>query len=133
MDSAKGIYINYARIGDILLFPQFELSEDKPALEKAKNLFTDCQVIPINCNEIAEEGGVLNCITWNIKTRKSTSFLNKIPSAPNLDDQENYVYERLDHYVSIFDYDFIAGGFIEAWDALSGQLVGDGDFKYLVY
>lgn len=130
---AKGVYINFARVGDIVLFPQFHLEEDKMALSKAREIFYDCQVIPINCNEIAEDGGVLNCVTWNIKTSMKASLLSVIPSVPNFDDQEIYVYERLDHYISIFDYDFIASAFTEAWDALSGQLVGDGDFKYFVY
>lgn len=65
--TAKGIYINFAQIGNVILFPQFGLKTDKIALKKTKELYPECNVIPINSNEIADEGGVLNCISWNIK------------------------------------------------------------------
>ena len=65
--TAKGIYINFAQIGNIILFPQFKLDSDGIALEKTKKLYPKCKVIPVNSNEIANDGGVLNCITWNIK------------------------------------------------------------------
>lgn len=71
---AKGDYINFAQIGDIILFPQFALKTDIIALEKTKELFSECKVIPINSNEIADDGGVLNCITWNIRIETAMSF-----------------------------------------------------------
>ena len=67
---ARGVYINFAQIGEVILLPQFGLKTDKIALEKTKELFSDCKVIPIMANEIAAHGGVLNCITWNIKITK---------------------------------------------------------------
>ena len=65
--TAKGVYLNFTQIGNIILFPQFELNSDKTALEETRKLYPECKVIPINSNEIANDGGVLNCITWNIK------------------------------------------------------------------
>lgn len=132
-DTAKGIYINYARIGDKVLFPQFDIADDKEALDRAKELFSGCDVIPINCNEIAEEGGVLNCVSWNIKITTKTSLFKGVQSEPDLDDQLDYVFMHLNQYVSIFDYYLISDGFIEAWNAMEGQMIGDGDFKYMVY
>ena len=67
--TAKGIYINFMQLEDCILFPQFGLNMDEVALDYAKDLFPYCEVIPINSNEIALDGGVLNCITWNIKMK----------------------------------------------------------------
>ncbi len=66
---AKGVYINFAQIGNVILLPQFGLKTDDIALEKTKELFSECKIIPINSNEIAVDGGVLNCVTWNIKIK----------------------------------------------------------------
>ena len=68
--TARGCYINYAQIGNLIIFPQFEINEDGIALAKIKELFPEPDFIvePIDCNLIAREGGVLNCLTWNIHT-----------------------------------------------------------------
>ncbi len=68
--TAKGNYINFAQIGNYILFPQFDLKkEDSQALKKITEIYTDkdYKIIPVLSNEIANDGGVLNCITWNIK------------------------------------------------------------------
>lgn len=67
--TAKGIYINFAQIGNNILFPMFGLpgEKDMEALRLTQSLYPDCKVIPVNASDIAEGGGVLNCITWNIK------------------------------------------------------------------
>lgn len=65
--TAKGCYINFAQIGNKILLPQFDFPKDDVVLKETKTLFPDCEIIPINSNEIAIDGGVLNCITWNIK------------------------------------------------------------------
>ena len=130
---AKGVYINFAQIGNIILLPQFGLETDNIALEKTNDLFSDCKVIPINANEIAVDGGVLNCVTWNIKIETSMSF-NKLPKqTPSHFEQEEFVFNKLDFYLSTFDYKIIAKGFEIAWDNNSGNIVGDGDFKNMVY
>ncbi|PKV75299.1 agmatine deiminase family protein [Pontibacter ramchanderi] len=65
--TAHGCYINFAQIGDVILFPQFDLPEDKEAFKEAKRIFKNCQVIPVASGELAEDGGVLNCVTWNVR------------------------------------------------------------------
>lgn len=65
--TAIGCYINYAWIGKTILFPQFDLPEDKAALKEAKCLFKDYQVIPVPAGALALDGGVLNCATWNVQ------------------------------------------------------------------
>ena len=72
--TAIGIYINFAQVGDKILFPLFALPGEKEmeALGLTQSLYPNCKVIPINALGIAEQGGVLNCITWNIKRVLST-------------------------------------------------------------
>lgn len=69
--TAIGNYINFARVGNKILFPLFGLAgeRDIQAMEDTMALYPTCEIIPINGLDFAEEGGVLNCITWNIKRR----------------------------------------------------------------
>lgn len=55
------------------------------------------------------------------------------PKTPNIVDQKDYVYERLNYYVSTYDYLAIAAGFETAWCSKPGDILGDGDFKNAVY
>lgn len=43
------------------------IEEDKQALEQFRRLFPKCEIIPVSCPQIVEDGGALNCISWNIK------------------------------------------------------------------
>ena len=43
------------------------IKEDIQALQQFQRLFTDCEIIPVSCPQIVEQGGALNCISWNIK------------------------------------------------------------------
>ena len=60
-------YINFLQVGNKIIVPSFDIAEDKPALEYVKNAFPDCDVRQIDMRDIAEKGGALHCITWNIK------------------------------------------------------------------
>ena len=63
--SARGTYINFLQLGNYIFFPLFSLDTDDYALEETKKLYPHCRIFPINSNEIAINGGVLNCIAWN--------------------------------------------------------------------
>ncbi len=67
--SALGIYINFLEIGNLILLPKFEIegNRDEEVLNLFKNLYPTRNIEQVNINAIAEEGGLLNCITWNIK------------------------------------------------------------------
>ncbi|MBC5772796.1 agmatine deiminase family protein [Pontibacter sp. KCTC 32443] len=65
--TALGCYINFAWIGSTILFPQFDLPEDVAALQEAKKILKGYKLIPVPAAELAMGGGVLNCVTWNIK------------------------------------------------------------------
>jgi agmatine deiminase len=43
------------------------MKEDDIAMRKFEQLFAGQTIRTIDSNDIADEGGILNCITWNIK------------------------------------------------------------------
>lgn len=63
---AKGCYLNYLQIANNLIFPLFHIKEDEMAMRMLFDLFSDYKWSTFNCNDIAAEGGILNCISWNI-------------------------------------------------------------------
>lgn len=89
-------YINFLRIGNKVFIPQLtwedysaprcaayppegskyngkrkwfhsDIDEDKQALTQFRELMPNCEIIPVSCPHIVEDGGALNCISWNIK------------------------------------------------------------------
>ena len=62
-NSAVGSYLNYLETERTIFLPVFGVDSDSMAINKAKSIF-DKTIIPININEIAEYGGLLNCISW---------------------------------------------------------------------
>lgn len=65
-EEANGAYINYLHIGNLIILPLFDLKEDKIAIKTFEQIFKNSTIVTINATEIAREGGVLNCISWNI-------------------------------------------------------------------
>lgn len=65
--SAVGLYINYLRVGNVVVIPAYNRPEDEAALEKVRHVMPDAKVFQLPCRTLAEEGGVLNCISWTIK------------------------------------------------------------------
>lgn len=65
MASAFGNYINYLQVENTIFLPQYGIIEkDNAAKEILEKYFN---VIPIitDIDKLSNEGGVLNCITWN--------------------------------------------------------------------
>lgn len=63
---AKGAYINFLQMEKIIIAPIFDLKEDELAINILKANFPKHKIVPLNCNELAKDGGILNCISWNI-------------------------------------------------------------------
>ncbi len=63
---ATGCYINYLQVAQNIFFPIFNQSEDEKAIEVIGSAFPGSNIVKIDCSELAKEGGVLNCISWNI-------------------------------------------------------------------
>lgn len=62
-DSAVGCYLNYLATEKFIFLPVFGVDTDNEAIKLAKNIFGKT-IIPVNINEIAVKGGLLNCISW---------------------------------------------------------------------
>jgi len=69
--SAIGCYMNYLEIGNLIIFPIFKLegNKDDEAYNLISSLYPAKIIERININEIALKGGLMNCISWNIKTK----------------------------------------------------------------
>lgn len=65
---AKGIYINYLQMKDIVFVPKFGIKEDDVAFKAFERIFVGQKIVQVDSTEIAKDGGALNCITWNIMT-----------------------------------------------------------------
>ncbi|MEZ3590712.1 MAG: agmatine deiminase family protein [Muribaculaceae bacterium] len=65
-DHAIGIYVNYLEVGDLIVMPVFGVpgNKDFEAIAKLKEIFPDKAIETINYNDIALDGGLLNCTTW---------------------------------------------------------------------
>lgn len=62
-DSAVGCYLNFLETEQAIFLPVFGVDTDNKAVQTAKHIFHKA-IIPVNINEIAADGGVLNCIGW---------------------------------------------------------------------
>lgn len=66
--SAYGNYVNILRVGNLVLVPRYNRSEDKEALSIVReNLSQDVVVDTVDCSVLAHEGGCINCVTWGIQ------------------------------------------------------------------
>ncbi|HLN20518.1 MAG TPA: agmatine deiminase family protein [Bacteroidales bacterium] len=68
-DSAVGIYINFLEVGDLIILPVFETRNNKDieVFDLFQKLYPQKKIRTLNINPVAREGGLLNCMTWNIK------------------------------------------------------------------
>lgn len=66
-NSAVGIYVNFLEVNDLIVVPIFGREEDKQAVEILQKAFPNKIIETINYNDVAKEGGLLNCTTWVVK------------------------------------------------------------------
>ena len=64
--SAKGLHLNFLQMKQAIIAPVFNQSTDDKAIRLLENIFEGQKIVAMDCNEISAEGGVLNCISWNI-------------------------------------------------------------------
>lgn len=62
-DSAVGCYLNFLETEQAIFLPVFGVDTDNKAVQTAIHIFHKA-IIPVNINEIAADGGLLNCINW---------------------------------------------------------------------
>jgi agmatine/peptidylarginine deiminase len=62
IESAKGLYVNFLSLGNLIFMPSFENSDTE---KQNKDLLSKYgKVYPIACNELASFGGLLHCISF---------------------------------------------------------------------
>ncbi|MDE6120210.1 MAG: agmatine deiminase family protein [Muribaculaceae bacterium] len=59
-------YINFLQVGNKILVPSFGLPCESSVLAQIQSVFPNCKIDTIEMREIADQGGALHCITWNI-------------------------------------------------------------------
>ncbi len=64
---ANGDYVNYLQMENNVFIPTFGINEDDAAVKQFEKIFSGQNITTIDSNEIAFDGGILNCISWNIK------------------------------------------------------------------
>lgn len=69
-EHANGDYINYLQLENTIIIPTFGIDADDESVRQLEAIFTGNHIHTIESNEIAYVGGIINCITWNIRTEK---------------------------------------------------------------
>ena len=59
-------YINFLQVGNKIIMPKFDIEEDAVAKKYIEKAFPKCTIRQIEMAKIAEKGGALHCISWNI-------------------------------------------------------------------
>lgn len=67
--SAVGCYMNFLEVGNVIILPKFSIegNKDEDVMGLFQSIFKSKIIESVEVNSIAEEGGILNCISWNIK------------------------------------------------------------------
>lgn len=75
--SAVGLHLNFLRTDKVLVVPTFGVRKDAAALRKLEAVFPGIPLVPLNCHDLAEEGGVLNCVssTYRVRPRRGSRNL----------------------------------------------------------
>jgi len=67
LDSAFGLYVNFLRVGSLIVVPAYGLPEDRIAARRIRELCPEAIVATIDCSQVSREGGVLRCVTWAVR------------------------------------------------------------------
>lgn len=60
-----GYYINFLKTSRVVFVPQFGFKQDRLAIEFLAAHFPNHRVIGVECFDLAMQGGLLNCVTFN--------------------------------------------------------------------
>lgn len=64
--SSIGVYVNYLEVNNLIVLPVFGRDEDQQAIDVIQKAFPNKTIETIDYNEVALEGGLVNCTTWVI-------------------------------------------------------------------
>lgn len=65
-EHANGEYINFLQMQQAIIIPTFGIKEDDVVIKQFEQLFSGQRIATVDGNDLAFDGGILNCITWNI-------------------------------------------------------------------
>jgi len=63
-------YINYMQVGSLIILPGAGLTADDEVIAFFKKHFPNCIIDYVDATKIIEQGGALNCISWNINENR---------------------------------------------------------------
>lgn len=78
LKSAQGLYLNYLQMEQAIIVPTFDSPNDDKALKVLEQVFKGQTISTVQAKDLADDGGILNCITWNIKKEKITDLYPNI-------------------------------------------------------
>ncbi len=65
--SAVGCFTNFLMTEKVLVAPVYGTTDDPVALRKLESVFPGRPIIPLDCTNLAREGGVLNCVSASFR------------------------------------------------------------------
>lgn len=65
--SAFGNYVNFLRVRGLIVLPAYGIAEDGLAHLIIQEAFSGSSVAVLDCDRISREGGVLNCVSSNVR------------------------------------------------------------------
>jgi agmatine deiminase len=68
--SAVGNYVNFLRVADLIVVPSYGLPTDGRAISSLNRLLPHADIVPLPCEDIAADGGVLNCVSITVRLPK---------------------------------------------------------------
>lgn len=64
--SAVGNYINFLRVNGLVIVPAYGVRQDEVACRTLERLLPGTKIVPVPCEGLARQGGVLNCVSWTV-------------------------------------------------------------------
>jgi agmatine deiminase len=61
--SAVGCFINYLRTASVVVIPVYGTAKDQSAVRTLQSVISGIPIVPLDCTDLAREGGVLRCIS----------------------------------------------------------------------
>jgi agmatine deiminase len=77
--SAVGCYANFLMLRGLIVMPTFGIPEDDIARQVVVERAPHFAIATVDCSDLAEAGGVLNCVTWTIGTDDYSQLAQRPP------------------------------------------------------
>ncbi len=65
--SVVGNYMNFLRVGPLVVVPGYGVKQDDLACRTLERLLPGATVVPLRCEGLAGQGGALNCVAWTVR------------------------------------------------------------------